>query len=133
MEINKEYSFKDFTGIDLSEKPLTGIVKGSCFAADLVNTDRFHPNSSCVFVNCNLDNCNIPTDCKVDGGTNKRIMPQIDGEDWEVDKIGKPQRPVNYKQFRKLGISEHPEHMIRAEKDPVTLEVKMQLKPERFR
>jgi hypothetical protein len=102
----------DFTNRELWQfgaDALTGTVVGSCFAQDRPDTVVFHPDTVCAFLNCNLDNCQIPAGCTVgEGCSTRRIGVQNDGEDWLLDADNKPTAPVNLEAYVSLGLSIEP-------------------------
>ena len=113
MAENKLYSHKDFTHKILTDtKPEdwndTEVVN-SCFYNEKPRTEVFPEGIKGVkFVRCNLDNIVIPKECTVEGGTNKLIQTQKDGEDWILDKDLNPVEPLNKAAFIKLGVSISP-------------------------
>jgi len=113
MAINKKYSYKSwkrqsFTGKDPKEFNDSEIV-GAGFSQNEPFTDVFPALISKVkFINCNLDNCNIPAGATVEGGTNKHFKEQADGEIWLVDAAKKPTAPLKPYRFDKWGVSKDP-------------------------
>jgi hypothetical protein len=116
MAINEAYSFKDFTGQDLSsvsKDELNGIIKGACFAQLSPNTVIFPSDMVATFQRCNLDNVTIPDGCTVEGAdgivsTQKKIKMQNDLEDWIVDGDNKPIEPLDKAKFIELNLSYDP-------------------------
>lgn len=108
--LNKEYSFKDFTGISFKNKPVEDfnntLIKGSCFYQEASKGDNevlkdIFPNGivGVIFQRCNLDNVEISlgniiqSDC-----INRKIQVQNDGDDWFLDEDLKPVEPMNKEQ-----------------------------------
>lgn len=92
-EVDPDYSFKDFTGWDLSNhKDLNGrIIYGSCFSQETPDRMIFPITMMNVtFVKCNLDNCFIPNGNPVLYCSMNRFKAQEDGKDWEVNILGMP-------------------------------------------
>lgn len=118
--INEKYSNKDFTkkiltDTDPKEWNDTEIVN-SCFAQEIPLTNVFPEGiEGVIFIRCNLDNCVIPKNCTVEGGTNKLIQVQKDGIDWIVDNNLNPIEPINKGEFIKVGISIDPTSLSTAE------------------
>jgi hypothetical protein len=110
MAMNEKYSYKDFTGMTLittdpKEWNETEVI-GSCFAQQNPKTSIFPAGIKNVkFVKCNLDNVTLPGTCTMEGGINRQIQAQKDGEDWLVDDSLNPIEPLNKAQFIKLGLS----------------------------
>lgn len=115
MQINKKYSFKDFSGqsfvdVDPAEFNDT-IVKGSCFAHELPYGESASKRSifpagmvNVIFERCNLDNVNVVANNVVAGDcTNKSIQVQNDLEDWILDNAGKPNEPMGVKRWINRG------------------------------
>ena len=119
MSLNHNYSFKDFTGQDLSghnpDDFSNSTIKGSCFSQE-TNDDTMKSIlplgiENVIFENCNLDNVELPPTCTIAGETchrNTRCMD--DGEDWVLGtrKYQDSKRleilePVNKKSFIKEG------------------------------
>jgi hypothetical protein len=98
--MNETYSYKDYTGQDLSgisASEFAGTIKGSCFAQqwgvdDTISASGgkkiFPATITTTFENCNLDNVEIPAGATVLGGTNKVIKEQNDLEDWVMEDKG---------------------------------------------
>ena len=113
MALNEKYSYKSwkrqsFTGKDPAEFNDSEIV-GAGFSQNEPFTDVFPALISKVkFINCNLDNCNIPAGATVEGGTNKHFKEQADGELWIVDAALKPTVPLKPHRFDKWGVSKDP-------------------------
>lgn len=100
------YSFKDFTGQNLSEyniKPQE--IRGSCFSQEEPDSHIFPEGMTGVtFLHCNLMNVFIPDGNTVINCQTQRFKCQNDGHDWEIDDIG-PTNILNYKLFNKAGIT----------------------------
>jgi hypothetical protein len=98
--MNLKYSFKDFTGQDLSGEPaedFTGIIKGSCFAQEYLDGDLisdsggktiFPAITGVEFVGCNLDNVYVPPGNTVTGGVKRTIKADSNGVDKIMEKNG---------------------------------------------
>lgn len=121
--INETYSFKSFSGQSLLHHVgLEGVIKGSCFAQEILEDENavlvkvFPAETKATFIDCNLDNCEIPKGCKVVGGSNRLIKIQNDREDWVLEN-GLPSVPVNLKMFHKLGIPIDPKYIPRIKQD----------------
>lgn len=101
------YSFKDFTGHDLTleDIPSGTVIEGSCFSREQPDSLVF-PNkmTGVTFIDCNLDNCFIPPGNAIKGGSQKRFESQNDNHDWELDLSNTPIRPVNYITFQKKNL-----------------------------
>lgn len=105
VEINSEFSLKDFTGKSLKYRQITGNVYGSCFSREKPDSDVFPSNMQGVtFYDCNLDNCLIPAGNIVVGGSIRRYQSQNDGNDWLVDENNNPTMPTNFDAFSQLGL-----------------------------
>jgi hypothetical protein len=98
--LNVKYSFRDFTGKDLTKEPakdFDGEIVGSCFAQECpLDTQLpksgikvFPTGITTTFIACNLDNVEIPatatTQDHEDGRKNsaRRIMKKVDVVDLE--------------------------------------------------
>jgi hypothetical protein len=130
MALNEKYSFKNFTGQDLSAEPAEDfnntIIRGTCFAQEWLNGDVISSEggkdifpagmTGVTFERCNLDNVNIPVGNIVTshGGTDsstKVVKWEYDGEDWIMIKNGEvwePTEPIRKKRFLALGLSINP-------------------------
>lgn len=133
MTTNAKYSYRDFTGQSLADVPaeeLNGTeIVGSCFYQENESDARIFPSSmkGVTFRRCNLDNVYIPNplvgpNANVvvtegpDACCTKRIkcFPPPNHEkfkgavDWEVDKNGKPLKPMHPKAFEAEGLSTAP-------------------------
>ena len=90
MAINQLYSLKDFTGQDLTGEPAedfnNSTVRGSCFyQQNAPRSDVFPSGMTGVeFVECCLDNCNIPAGNTLTRSSNVHIKV-IDGVDCVVN------------------------------------------------
>lgn len=113
MAINEKYSHRSwkrqsFTGKDPKEFNDSEIVNAG-FSQNEPFTDVFPALIKGVkFINCNLDNCKIPTGATVEGGTNKHFKVQADGEHWFVDASLKPIAPAKPRHFDDQGLSKDP-------------------------
>jgi hypothetical protein len=133
MAVNEKYSHKDFTHKILTDtKPEewndTEVVN-SCFYNEQPLTKVFPDDIKGVtFIRCNLDNIVIPETCTIEGGTNKLIQVQKDGEDWILDKDLHPVEPLNKARYVKLGLSVDPAAIsVDAKEVSVTQEKRQQL------
>lgn len=119
--MNEIYSYKDFTGQDLSEERVADFnnstIVGSCFAQEVPlghagspMKDTFPPTMTGVtFEKCNLDNCVIPVGNTVEvTSINRKIQIQNDLEDWFLDGSNNPTSPISKPEFERLGISTDP-------------------------
>ena len=111
--MNEKYSYKDFTGKILTETDPKewndSEVIGSCFANEKPKTEVFPKGITGVkFIKCNLDNCLVPKECEIVGGTHKWIAAQNDLEDWLLDENLNPVEPLNKARFTKLSLSTSP-------------------------
>ena len=127
MKKNAKYShgsFKrqDLSGVDPAEFNDTEIV-GSCFYQDAHHSATLPDKmTGVVFRNCNLDNCIIPAGATVNGGTNKHIQSQKDGEYWIVGVDGSPIEPRDKAKFIDFGISIAPQDLPAEQLDePITI------------
>jgi len=99
MDLTKELA-KDFNNTEII---------GSSFAQREPFTDVFPSDMTGVtFINCNLNNCNIPVGNTVEGGTNKHHKTQNDCEEWVVDAQLKPIEPLSPERYDKFGLSKNP-------------------------
>lgn len=114
IELPDELSFQDFTGDNFRNVDPTLLngrtIKGTCFSQELPGNSRnkvkiFPENMTGVtFVDCNLDNVEIPAGNTVIGGTNKTFKVQSDGHDWEIEEgTGRPLSPISPKLLVRLG------------------------------
>jgi len=115
IEFNDEYSSRIFGAVD-ADIP-SGI---TVYCSDFSHpepSDVFQPTMTGVkFVNCNLDNCNVPAGNEVVGGTQRQFLVQNDGNDWEIDAQRNPVRILNAWIFAKYGLPEPLPSEIPAEK-----------------
>jgi len=104
------HSWKRQTFTTADPKVFNGAkIVGACFYQDEPYTDVFPANIEDVeFIDCNLDNCNIPAGATVTRGTNKHIKAQKDGQYWIVDKSGNPVEPRDKARYVELGLSIKP-------------------------
>jgi predicted GH43/DUF377 family glycosyl hydrolase len=112
-DLNKEYSYKDFTAKDLTKTdPKTWNdteVIGSCFHQHTPKTVVFPTGITGVtFTRCNLDNVVVPKECTINGGCHRWIAVQSDGENWILDESLTPVEPINKATYIKLGLSTAP-------------------------
>lgn len=110
--MNAKYSYGDFLHQTLSDRPsdeFAGEIVGSCFQQKEPNTTVFPTDAKAKFVRCNLNNCRMPPGCTVgDGSCNHQHDEQNDGEQWILDRAGRPTEPLGKKQFERLGLSTSP-------------------------
>jgi len=105
VDMDEEFSQKDFIGMRTVSIPDNVNVYGSCFSKEVPDTVVFPDNMAGVtFYNCNLDNVVIPSGNTVVGGSNKRFKVQNDLNDWLIDELDKPTMPVGHKIFDKFGL-----------------------------
>src|SRR3990172_7203377 len=107
MASSERYSFRDFTGHDLTTMiDMSGIViEGSCFSHEEPDSVVFPPSmTGTTFIDCNLDNCAIPPGNTVIRGSERRFKVQNDLNDWEIDGSNKAVRPVFWQVFVKYGL-----------------------------
>ncbi len=118
-EINKEYSFKDFTGKSLRDIPVeelnSSIIMGSCFYQENKPNTKVFPDNmrGVVFKRCNLDNAYIPPGNMVvlegaDKCSNKNLKEQNDWEMWIVDGNMNPIEPLDKEDRIAAGVSIDP-------------------------
>lgn len=111
---NKDFTNQDFTDVDPSEFNNTTI-DSSCFYRECRESeappfDIFPAGMTGVnFVDCNLDNVNVPPGNTIEGGCNRKIKVQNDLDDWELDGQGNPTEPLNKKQRLRDGVSIDPQ------------------------
>lgn len=109
--VSLDYSNKDFTGHDLSDRTdMSGLlIENSCFSNETPDAHIFPENmTGTTFRYCNLDNIFIPDGNIVEECSTRRFKIQNDGEDWLICSEGTPLEPINAKQFINLGISTDP-------------------------
>lgn len=102
-----EASRQDFTGVAFVDITDGAYVYGACFSQETPDSKIFRANMRNVtFRNCNLMNVHIPQpnnntviDCQVD-----TFKAQNDGNDWIVDNLGAPVKPLMHTVFTKLGL-----------------------------
>ena len=120
MALNKEYSYRDFScrslrEVDSAELSDSEIV-GSSFAQRVEQAALGNPLQDVFpdgmlgvrFRRCNLDNVRVSLGNVVDGGCNRLLVPQNDGETWVVDGFGMPLQPLHRAEFQRHGLSEDP-------------------------
>lgn len=113
MPLNEKHSYKDYTHktfVDTKpEEWNDSEVIGSCFHNEKPKSEIFPEGIKGVkFIRCNLDNIVIPKDCTVEGGCNRLIQEQKDGEYWLLDEYLAPIEPLNKGAYVKLGLSISP-------------------------
>lgn len=108
--INEQYSFKDFTGHNLSNKEnISGVIYASCFSQETPDSEIFPLKLEGVtFIKCNLSNVKIPDGNTIIDCNTTRFCCQNDLRDWEVDLNGKPTKLMNEKAEIRLGRSIDP-------------------------
>ena len=107
VDCSDEFSCQDFTGVASVDIPDGAYVYGACFSQETPDSKIFRASMRNVtFRNCNLMNVHIPQpnnntviDCQVD-----TFMVQNDGNDWIVDNLGAPVKPLAHMAFTKLGL-----------------------------
>lgn len=114
--INNKYSHKDFTGVKLRTRSVSGFdgseIVGTCFSQQAPNTKVFPDGITGVtFRGCNLDNVVVPAGNTIVKSSNRNIVMQQDNMDWVVDKTGKPLEPVAKKLMLKKGMSIDPKDL----------------------
>ena len=110
-QYDEKYSYKDFTGRDLSErKDMSSIViYSSCFSQEKPGSLSLPSNlTGTTFIACNLDNVSVPAGNTVIDCSVRKFKAQNDLEDWIVDDSLVPIEPVNKELFQHLGISVNP-------------------------
>lgn len=106
-DFDERYSFRNFTGQDLSSREdMDGLaICGSCFSQEVPDAPTLPPKlTGATFVRCNLDNVKVPDGNTVIDCTTRRFRAQNDGNDWLLDANGDPEKPVNWKLFVKRGL-----------------------------
>jgi len=108
--INLKYSYKSFKRKSMLNIPAKEFndseTIGSGFYQDEPFSNVFPPDiNGVVFVDCNLDNVNIPAGATVVRGTNKHYKTMNDQEYWIVDKQGNPIEPRDKADFIKCKLS----------------------------
>lgn len=105
-----EYSLRDLTGRKLTEYQLDNkVIYATCFSHEQPDSIVFSDNMvDATFVNCNLDNCFIPSGNTVIGGSQRRFKVQNDLRDWEIDEANKPVKLVNEEMWQQAGYSIDP-------------------------
>lgn len=92
MEINEKYSYKDFSGQILINEPAgdfsnSEIIGANFFQCNQPRKNVFPSGSENIeFIDCNLDNCVLPSNSTLTRSTNLQIKV-IDGEDCIVDEL----------------------------------------------
>ena len=100
-------SRQDFTGQVSVDIPDGAYVYGACFSQETPDSKIFRASMRNVtFRNCNLMNVHIPQpnnnvliDCHVD-----TFQAQNDGNDWIVDNLGAPVKPLMHAVFTKVNL-----------------------------
>jgi hypothetical protein len=104
----KSFKYQNFVDIKPEEFNGSEIIGASFYQVEPF-TDVFPKDvKNCTLTRCNLDNCNIPSGFTVNGGTNKHIKSQNDGEYWVVDTNNKPISPRDVGKFDACGLSKSP-------------------------
>lgn len=114
--INNDYSHKDFTGVSLRTRSVSGFdgseIVGTCFSQQKPNTKVFPDGiTGVIFRGCNLDNVFIPRGNTIENSPNRNIVMQMDNMNWIVDKTGKPIEPAAKKLMLKKGMSINPKDL----------------------
>lgn len=104
-EYSDEWSFKDYHDTS-SDIPNGTTVYASQFWSHELDTNPFRADMRDVtFVRCHLDNVIIPEGNTLVECWHRRWKVQNDGNQWEIDKDGKPTVPMMAaKQFLKRGL-----------------------------
>ena len=95
IEFNDEVSQKVFTEpfVDIPDGAI--VYASSFYQQDSPESHVFRDDMTGVtFINCNLDNCFIPSGNTLNGCNNRRIKAQEDGRDWIVDENNNPVTPL---------------------------------------
>ncbi len=128
MTQNEKYSFKDFTGQDLTGLPASEFndseIVGSCFYreapydADSLGANAKDPRVDVfplgvvglVLTRCNLDNVTIPAGATMgDRSSHRKVRIQNDNQDWICDdSTYKPIELCNMKQAQRNGLNTDP-------------------------
>jgi len=128
MPRNEKYSFKDFTGQDLTGLPASEFndseIVGSCFYreapydADSLGENAKDPRVDVfpsdviglVLTRCNLDNVTAPAGATVgDRSSHRKLRVQNDNQDWICDDLThKPTEPANLKSHQLDGLNTDP-------------------------
>lgn len=112
-DLNEKYSYKfhtnkSFTDVDSKDFDNTEI-KGAAFGQKEPFTKVFPDGmTGAIFTDCNLNNCIVPKECEVNGGSHKQIKEQADGEMWVVDANLDPVAPLKPYRFDRAGLSKDP-------------------------
>lgn len=110
-EISDKYSFKDFTGRDLSnEKDMNDLViYGSCLSHETPDASVLPSDLlGTTFIKCNLSNVKIPDGNMVIDCITTRFKVQNDLRDWEIDSENKPVKVIGEKFWIQQGFSVDP-------------------------
>lgn len=110
-----KYSNKDFAGQNLTSKTDMDnlIIQNSCFSTEVPHTQVFPSNMiGTTFIDCNLDNIQMPEGCTIVDCSNRFFQVQIDGQDWLVDRDTlEPIEPFNLKRAVQLGLNTDPNNI----------------------
>ena len=115
-EVNKKYSYKDFSDqslkkVDVKELNNSEII-GSCFyQQENPDADIFPEGMTGVtFLRCNLDNVLIPDGNTIgEGNTHKKLKTQKDKCTWILfDNTNEPKEPLQKAKFIELGLGFDP-------------------------
>ena len=109
LEYNEEVSNKICNGWNMKDHPefiLNGkVIYNTSFYQHLPDTHTFPEDMTGVtFIKCNLDNCFIPPGNTVIQCTQRKIKVQNDLNDWIVDDLGNPVKPVDFNIYEKLSL-----------------------------
>ena len=100
-------SCQDFTGVAFVNINDGAYVYGACFCQETPDSKIFRASMKNVtFRNCNMMNVHVPQpnnntliDCQEDV-----FQAQNDGNDWIVDNLGAPVKPLSHIAFTKRGL-----------------------------
>lgn len=92
LEYDEEWSFKNFTNQDLSDRALSGkVIYSTVFYNEKPNSEIFPPGmKGVIFIKCNMDNLVIPEGNTLIECTQRKFEAQEDGKDWLLDEDGNP-------------------------------------------
>lgn len=110
IEYDDAYSFKDFTGRDLSDHKMDNLViYASCFSQETPGIAIFPKGmTGTSFYHCNLDNASIPLGNQAINCSQRQFKVQADLRDWEIDEKAQPIKVINEEIYKDQGISVDP-------------------------